>query len=127
MQAENVFDLTLAAALYRPANTRTGRDKLYVKRRHGKESFEYEHPILEEILSATHGVPVYQEQAMEIGYAVGMDDAGVDDIYQAIKKAKGQGRGAKEAFGEIKPRFMAAAKRKMTRQQAEETWEYVKS
>jgi len=109
MQAENVFDLTLAAALYRPANTRTGRDKLYVKRRHGKESFEYEHPILEEILSATHGVPVYQEQAMEIGYAVGMDDAGVDDIYQAIKKAKGQGRGAKEAFGAIEPDFMRSA------------------
>jgi len=109
MQAENVFDLTLAAALYRPANTRTGRDKMYVKRRHGEEEFSYEHPILEKILQATHGVPVYQEQAMEIGYAVGMDDAGVDDIYQAIKKAKGQGRGAKEAFENIYPDFAQAA------------------
>jgi DNA polymerase III subunit alpha len=109
MKAENVFDLTLAAALYRPANTRTGRDKMYVKRRHGQEEFQYEHEILEEIMSATQGVPVYQEQAMEIGYAVGMDDAGVDDIYQAIKKAKGQGRGAKEAFEKIEPDFMRAA------------------
>lgn len=109
IRAENVFDLTLAAALYRPANTRTGRDKMYVKRRHGEEEFSYEHPILERIMKATHGVPVYQEQAMEIGYAVGMDDAGVDDIYQAIKKAKGQGRGAKEAFSKIEPNFSEAA------------------
>jgi DNA polymerase-3 subunit alpha len=109
MKAENVYDLALAAALYRPANTRTGRDKLYVNRRHGHEEITYDHPILERILGVTEGVPVYQEQAMEIGYAVGMDDGGVDDIYQAIKKAKGQGRGAKEAFAEIEPDFMRAA------------------
>lgn len=127
VQPETVHDLILTAALYRPANTRESKDKLYLDRKRGLLKAEYPHEIVEEILGPTQGVPVFQEQAMEIGYAVGMDDAGVDDIYQAIKKAKGVGRGAKEAFGEIKPRFMAAAKRKMTRQQAEETWEYVKS
>ena len=106
IQAENVHDLILAAALYRPANTREGTDKEYVSRRKGLSDIEYGHPLLEEILGPTLGLPVFQEQAMEIGYAVGMDDAGVDDIYQAIKKAKGVGRGAKEAFEKIEPNFM---------------------
>jgi DNA polymerase-3 subunit alpha len=110
MEAQNVHDLILAAALYRPANTRLDKDKLYVARRKGHEQVTYAHPILGKIAGSTFGVPVYQEQAMEIGYAVGMDDAGVDDIYQAIKKAKGAGRGAKKAFKQLKPKFVAAAK-----------------
>jgi DNA polymerase III alpha subunit len=48
---------------------------------------------------------------MEICYAVGMDDAGVDDVYQAIKKAKGAGRGAKELFAAVAPAFHKAAKK----------------
>jgi DNA polymerase III subunit alpha len=124
MQAENIFDLTLAAALYRPANTRPGKDKVYVKRRRGEDDFEYSHEILERILGPTLGLPIFQEQAMEIGYAVGMDDAGVDDIYQAIKKAKGVGRGAKEAFAEIEPIFMKAAEETVG-ELAREFWDWV--
>ena len=111
MEAENVYDLVLAAALYRPANTRSNKAKLYVQRRQGGEIVSYPHPLLEKILGPTEGLPIFQEQAMEIGYAVGMDDGGVDDIYQAIKKAKGVGRGAKEAFSEIEPDFMKAAQK----------------
>jgi DNA polymerase-3 subunit alpha len=124
MQPENIYDLVLAAALYRPANTRNNKDKLYVERRQGKEIVEYKHPLLEQILGPTQGLPIFQEQAMEIGYAVGMDDAGVDDIYQAIKKAKGVGRGAKEAFAEIEPTFMEAAK--ASRLNGDDFWPWVK-
>jgi DNA polymerase III subunit alpha len=126
VQPETVHDLILTAALYRPANTREGKNKLYLDRKQGLKFVEYPHKLVEEILGPTQGVPVFQEQAMEIAYGVGMDDAGVDDIYQAIKKAKGVGRGAKEAFGKIKPVFMEAALKIMSRQQALETWEYVK-
>jgi DNA polymerase III subunit alpha len=111
MEVENVYDLVLAAALYRPVNTRSNKARLYVERRKGNEIVSYPHPILAKILGPTQGLPIFQEQAMEIGYAVGMDDAGVDDIYQAIKKAKGVGRGAKEAFAQIEPDFMKAAKK----------------
>jgi DNA polymerase-3 subunit alpha len=41
IQVENVHDIILAAALYRPANTREGKDKLYVERRRGHEVVEY--------------------------------------------------------------------------------------
>src|SRR5580765_1132646 len=125
MQPDDVYDLVLAAALYRPANTRSGNDKLYIQRRHGGEIVEYQHEKLERILGSTMGLAIFQEQAMEIGYAVGMDDAGVDEIYQAIKKAKGVGRGAKEAFAEIEPDFMKAA-RKTVGDDAEAFWGWVK-
>jgi error-prone DNA polymerase len=84
----------------------------------------YEHPLLEEILGPTQGIPVFQEQAFEIAYAFGADDAMVDDIYQAIKKAKGAGRGAKEAFEEIEPGFYKRAK-KFTRDVREAAWKYI--
>jgi DNA polymerase-3 subunit alpha len=103
---ENVHDVILAAALYRPANTREDKDKLYVERRKGHEKVEYEHEILEKVLGTTHGIPVFQEQAMEIVYAAGGSDAFVDDVYQGIKKAKGAGRGAKEIFDELQPKFV---------------------
>jgi DNA polymerase-3 subunit alpha len=126
IQVESVHDVILAAALYRPANTRIGQDKMYVERRRGLEKVSYPHKIVEEIVGPTFGIPVFQEQAMEIGYAVGMDDEGVDEIYQAIKKAKGAGRGAKEAFAAVKPKFMAAAKSVMKKTARLETWEFVK-
>jgi DNA polymerase III alpha subunit len=69
------------------------------------------HEIEEKVLGPTFGIPVFQEQAMEICYEVGMDDAGVDDVYQAIKKAKGAGRGAKELFAAVAPAFHKAAKK----------------
>jgi DNA polymerase-3 subunit alpha len=125
MQVENVHDVIVAAALYRPAHTREGRDKLYLQRRRGDEIPSYPHSIVERIVGGTFGIPVFQEQAMEIGYAVGMDDAGVDDIYQAIKKAKGVGKGAKEAFSKIEPKFLKAAKRKMKPHEAKGSWLYV--
>lgn len=126
MQAENVHDLILAAALFRPANTRdTDGAKTYLARRNGSEEPDYPHPLVEEVVKDTLGVPVYQEQAMEICYAVGMDDAGVDDVYQAIKKAKGAGRGAKEAFAAIEPNFMKAARKVMDKVAAFSSWKFV--
>lgn len=59
---------------------------------------------------------------MELAYAVGMSDAEVDEIYQAIKLAKGIGRGAKEAFAEIKPKFFKRALKVMSQEEADDYW-----
>jgi DNA polymerase-3 subunit alpha len=123
VEVADVHDVIVTAALYRPANTREGRDKIFNKRRRGEETVEYPHRIVKEILGPTFGIAVFQEQVMEICYACGMDDAGVDDVYQAIKKAKGVGRGAAEAFEEIKPKFIKSARKVVGREAAEEIWE----
>lgn len=129
IQVESVHDIILAAALYRPANTREGRDKLYVERRRGGEIVEYEHEVLEQVLGPTLGVPVFQEQAMEIVYAAGGSDSFVDDVYQGIKKAKGAGRGAKEIFADLTPKFVKLCRKHLnvSEEKALEIWAYVQS
>jgi DNA polymerase III subunit alpha len=129
VQVENVHDLILCAALYRPANTREDKDKLYNERRRGGEVVTYEHEILEQVLGLTFGIPVFQEQAMEIVYRAGGDDAFVDDVYQGIKKAKGAGRGAKEIFDELEPQFIRLARKHLrcSERSAGVIWDHVKS
>lgn len=129
IEVETVHDVILAAALYRPANTRENKDKLYVERRRGFEKVDYPHEVVERIVGPTHGVPVFQEQAMEIVYDAGGDDAFVDDVYQGIKKAKGAGRGAKEIFQAVEPKFLKLCRDnlKVNKTTAYEIWEYVQS
>jgi DNA polymerase-3 subunit alpha len=126
---ETVHDVILVAALYRPANTRENKDRLYVERRYGHERVQFEHEILERVLGPTHGVPVFQEQAMEIVYDAGGSHAFVDDVYQGIKKAKGAGRGAKEIFDELQPKFVKLCRRNLgaTEKEALAIWNEVKS
>lgn len=59
----NKFEFLVAMnALYRPGPI----DKIpdFIKRRHGKEKVEYEHPLMEKYLKDTYGITVYQEQVM---------------------------------------------------------------
>lgn len=122
---ENINDVIASVALYRPALTRVGLHTRYNKRKHGNEQAQYPHPLAKEILATTYGIPVFQEQVMELGYAVGMDDGEVDEIYQAIKKAKGVGRHAKEAFAKIKPKFYKRAREVMGDEEVDAVWKLV--
>lgn len=103
VEVESVHDVIKTVAIYRPALTREGKHDVFNARRRGKELIEWKHPALEKALGDTYGVPVFQEQVMELSYLLGMNDAEVYKVYKAIKLAKGVGRGAKEAFAEIKP------------------------
>ena len=123
VEAEKVEDVIRAVAIYRPALTREGRHTVFNERRKGFVAVEYPHPIAEAVTGDTFGVPVFQEQAMEIGYQVGMSDLEVDEIYRAIKLAKGIGRGAKEAFAKLKPKFFKRAKEQgIGENEIEELW-----
>lgn len=126
VEVENVHDVIRTVAIYRPALTREGKHNTYNLRRKDKEAISYPHPLVEQATGDTFGVPVFQEQVMEICYLVGMSDEEVDEVYRAIKMAKGIGRGAKEAFAEIKPKFFSAAERKgLTDVEATDCWTYV--
>jgi DNA polymerase-3 subunit alpha len=126
-EAENVHDVIRAAAIWRPALTREKKDKLYVERKRGLEIPQYPHEIVERATEDTLGLPVFQEQALEIAINIGVDDEGLYDLYEAIKMAKGQGRGAKAAFSKIRPKFLQCARVRMSEDEAEATWEFVKS
>jgi hypothetical protein len=124
-EVENINDVIATVAVYRPALTRTGLNKVFVRRRKGLESVDYPHPLVEEILAPTYGIPVFQEQIMEMGYALGMTHLEVEEFLQAIKVAKGVGRGAKEAFAKLKPMLMGYALKLMSEQEADGIWNFI--
>ena len=66
MRPDRIQDLIACNALYRPGPLGGGMVDAYINRKHGREKPDYPHPVMEEILSETYGVMVYQEQVMRI-------------------------------------------------------------
>ncbi|UCG38862.1 MAG: DNA polymerase III subunit alpha, partial [bacterium] len=79
MRPESFEDLIALVALYRPGPLGTGMVTDFINRKHGRQEIAYDLPQLEQILSETYGVIVYQEQVMQIaselaGYSLGEAD-----------------------------------------------------
>lgn len=62
-QADCIEDIIAIIALYRPGPMDMIPD--YIKRKHGKLSLDYAHPLLEQVLKETYGVFIYQEQVQK--------------------------------------------------------------
>lgn len=70
-------EIIAVGALYRPGPMEMIPS--FINRKHGKESIEIDHLWMEDILSETYGIMVYQEQVMQIasrlaGYSLGEGD-----------------------------------------------------
>ena len=87
LQPEDLEDLIAMNALYRPGPLGSGMVDAYIARKHGEEEVTYDHPSLEPILRATHGVMVYQEQVMQIASAMGGYSLGEADL---LRRAMGK-------------------------------------
>lgn len=70
MSPTKLEDLIVANALYRPGSMSYIDN--YINRKHGRESFEYLHNDLKQILESTYGIIVYQEQLIAIGRLAGL-------------------------------------------------------
>src|SRR5690606_33880607 len=66
MKADSLLDIIATHALYRPGPPEGGMVDQYIEGKHGPGPAEYPHAVMEEVLSETHGVMVYQEQVMRI-------------------------------------------------------------
>lgn len=80
-------DVIAVVALYRPGPLGSGMVDTYIECKHGRKEPDYLHPLLEEILTETFGVMVYQEQVMQAaqllaGYSLG----GADLLRRAMGK-----------------------------------------
>ncbi len=63
-------DVIAAISLFRPGTLDAGMVDPYIRRKHGKEKVEYDHPLLEPVLRETYGVIIYQEQVMRAAQAL---------------------------------------------------------
>ncbi|MDE3107782.1 MAG: error-prone DNA polymerase [Acidobacteriota bacterium] len=79
------YDLVIEVALIRPGPIQGHAVNPYIRRRRGEEPVTYLHPRLEPILRRTLGVPLFQEQLMEMAVAVaGFSPAEADELRQAM-------------------------------------------
>ena len=112
-------DIIAVLALYRPGPLGTGLHTTYARRKNGFEAVSYPHPLLEEILSETNGVLIYQEQIMRVAQRMGAFSLGEAD---SLRKAMGKKNA--DLMAEYRPKFMEGAKKNAVHENvASEIWE----
>ncbi len=85
LKPRNFYDLVVEVALIRPGPIQGGSVHPYLRRRSGKEAVTYLHPSLEPTLRRTLGVPIFQEQLMQMAIDVaGFTPAEADQLRQAM-------------------------------------------
>ncbi|MBK9179091.1 MAG: error-prone DNA polymerase [Acidimicrobiales bacterium] len=85
LQPRCFYDLVVEVALIRPGPIQGGSVHPYIRRRNGREPVTYLHPLLEPSLGKTLGVPLFQEQLMQMAIDVaGFTAAEADQLRQAM-------------------------------------------
>lgn len=102
------YDLAIEIALIRPGPIQGGAVHPYIRRATGREEVTYAHPDLEPVLKRTLGVPLFQEQLMEMAVAIG--DCTRDDA-DLLRRAMGSKRGV-ERIESIKETLFAGMARR---------------
>ena len=98
MKPNHIEDIIALVALYRPgpmSNIPTYNDC-----KNGKQTPDYLHPLLEDILKPTYGVIIYQEQVMQIAQKLSGFTAGQADILRRAmgKKKRAELEKQKQSF-----------------------------
>ena len=86
------YDLVIEVAIVRPGPIQGGMVHPYLSRRQGKEPVEYPGPALQEALGRTLGVPIFQEQVMQVAVlAAGFTPGESDQLRRAMAAWKRKG------------------------------------
>ncbi len=79
------YDIVVEVALIRPGPIQGGSVHPYINRVRGREPVTYLHPLLESSLAKTKGVPLFQEQLMQMAIDVaGFSGAEADQLRRAM-------------------------------------------
>ena len=109
-------DLIAMNALYRPGPMQYIPD--FVARKHGKQAISYDLAEMEEILSETYGITVYQEQVMLLSQKLAGFTKG-----QADALRKGMGKKKKDIIDKLYPIFVeGCSKNGFDRQVVDKIW-----
>jgi error-prone DNA polymerase len=96
------YDLVVEVALIRPGPIQGEMVHPYLRRKAGTEEVAYPHPSLEPILKRTLGVPLFQEQGMQVAIAAAGFTAGEADT---LRRAMGHKR-SRERMADICQRMI---------------------
>ena len=85
MRPRTFYDLVIEVAIVRPGPIQGGMVHPYIKRRNGEETIAYPSEELRRVLKKTLGVPLFQEQAMQIAIvAAGFSPSEADGLRRAM-------------------------------------------
>ncbi len=116
LKPDNIRDIIACTALYRPGPLNGGMVDAYINCKHGREKPVYVHPVMEEVLSETYGVMVYQEQIMRI-----LNKLGGIELSSAYACIKAISKKKQETIDEQKANFIrGASERGVERRTAED-------
>ncbi|MGD2060655.1 MAG: error-prone DNA polymerase [Acidimicrobiia bacterium] len=120
MKPKTFYDLAVEVALIRPGPIQGQSVHPYLKRRNGEEPVRYPHPSTEVILKKTLGVPIFQEQLMELArVCAGFNGSQADRLRQAMTHKRSE-----EAMGRLRDEVYAGmAGHGITGTAADEIWE----
>ncbi len=99
MKPRNLYDLTIQVAIVRPGPIQGDMVHPYLRRRNGEEKVDYPSPAppyppdeLEGVLGKTLGVPLFQEQAMQLAItAAEFSDADANRLRKAMATFRNAG------------------------------------
>jgi error-prone DNA polymerase len=124
LRPRTFYDLVVEVALIRPGPIQGGSVHPYIRRRNGQEPVTYLHPLLEPCLKKTLGVPLFQEQLMQMAIDVaGFTPAESDELRQAMGSKRSAAR-----MERLRERlFSGMAERGVTGEVAEEIFVKMKA
>ncbi len=103
LRPETFYDLVVEVALIRPGPIQGGSVHPYIRRRRGQEHWEHDHPLLANALDKTLGVPLFQEQLMQMAVDVaGFSAADADELRRAMGSKRSE-----EKMQRLRGRFYA--------------------
>ncbi len=88
LKPRTFYDLVVEVALIRPGPIQGNSVHPYIRRRNGLEKVTYDHPVMEKSLAKTLGIPLFQEQLMQLAVDVAGFDAGEADQLRRAMGAK---------------------------------------
>jgi error-prone DNA polymerase len=92
LRPENYYDLCIEVAIVRPGPIQGQMVHPYLRRRSGEEPVAYPGPEVEGVLSRTLGVPIFQEQVMQLAIvAAGFTPGEADALRRAMAAWKRKG------------------------------------
>ena len=104
LKPDKFDDLIAMNALYRPGPMEYIPN--YIKRKHGKEEIKYDLHEMEEYLSSTYGITVYQEQVMLLSQLLAGFTKGQADMLR-----KGMGKKKKDIIDMLHPILLKGEKK----------------
>ena len=92
LKPRNFYDLVVEVALVRPGPIQGDMVHPYLKRRQGKEAIEAISPAVDAVLARTFGVPIFQEQVMQLAVvAANFTPGEADQLRRAMAAWKRKG------------------------------------